>query len=129
MPVYATVFMLFMLASVGLPGTSGFIGEILVIVGIFEVSTGVAFFAATSMILGVAYMLWLYRRVIFGELVKDTLKGIRDMRANEVIAFAPLVVLVIVMGVYPSLFLDPMHASVNQLLAQLGAAGTDLAQR
>jgi NADH-quinone oxidoreductase subunit M len=129
MPVYATVFMLFMLASVGLPGTSGFIGEILVIVGIFEVSTWVAFFAATSMILGVAYMLWLYRRVIFGELVKDTLKGIRDMRANEVIAFAPLVVLVIVMGVYPSLFLDPMHASVNQLLAQLGAAGTDLAQR
>jgi NADH-quinone oxidoreductase subunit M len=129
MPVYATVFMLFMLASVGLPGTSGFIGEILVIVGIFEVSTWVAFFAATSMILGVAYMLWLYRRVIFGELVKDTLKGIRDMRANEVIAFAPLVVLVIVMGVYPSLFLDPMHPSVNQLLAQLGAAGTDLAQR
>ena len=129
MPVYATVFMLFMLASVGLPGTSGFIGEILVIVGIFQVSSWVAFFAATGMILGAAYMLWLYRRVIFGELVKDTLKGIRDMRANEVIAFAPLIALVIVMGVYPSLFLDPMHASVNQLLAQLGVEGADLAQR
>ena len=75
MPVYATVFMLFMLASVGLPGTSGFIGEILVIVGVFQVSSWVAFFAATGMILGAAYMLWLYRRVIFGELLKDTLQG------------------------------------------------------
>ena len=123
MPVYATVFMLFMLASVGLPGTSGFVGEILVIVGVFQVSSWVAFFAATGMILGAAYMLWLYRRVIFGELLKDTLKGIRDLRTNEVIAFAPLIVLVIVMGVYPSLFLDPMHASVNQLLAQIGHRG------
>jgi NADH-quinone oxidoreductase subunit M len=129
MPVYATVFMLFMLASVGLPGTSGFIGEILVIVGVFQVSSWVAFFAATGMILGAAYMLWLYRRVIFGQLLKETLKGIRDLRANEVIAFAPLIVLVIVMGVYPSLFLDPMHASVNQLLAQIGIEGADLAQR
>ena len=129
MPVYATVFMLFMLASVGLPGTSGFIGEILVIVGVFQVSSWVAFFAATGMILGAAYMLWLYRRVVFGELVKDTLKGIRDLRTNEVIAFAPLILLVIVMGVYPNLFLDPMHASVNQLLAQIGIEGTDLAQR
>jgi NADH-quinone oxidoreductase subunit M len=118
-----------MLASVGLPGTSGFIGEILVIVGVFQASSWVAFFAATGMILGAAYMLWLYRRVIFGELVKDTLKGIRDLRTNEVIAFAPLIALVIVMGVYPSLFLDPMHASVNQLLAQIGIEGTDLAQR
>ena len=129
MPVYATVFMLFMLASVGLPGTSGFIGEILVIVGVFQVSSWVAFFAATGMILGAAYMLWLYRRVVFGDLVKDTLKGIRDLRTNEVIAFAPLILLVIVMGVYPNLFLDPMHASVNQLLAQIGIEGTDLAQR
>ncbi|MFL5336403.1 MAG: NADH-quinone oxidoreductase subunit M, partial [Geminicoccaceae bacterium] len=129
MPVYATVFMLFMLASIGLPGTSGFVGEILVIVGAFEGSSWVAFFAATGMILGAAYMLWLYRRVIFGELLKETLKGIRDLRANEVIAFAPLLALVIVMGIYPTLFLDPMHASVNQLLAQLGVAGSNLAQR
>jgi NADH-quinone oxidoreductase subunit M len=129
MPVYATVFMLFMLASVGLPGTSGFIGEILVLVGVFQISTWVTFFAATGMILGAAYMLWLYRRVIFGELVKDTLRGLRDLRPNEIVAFAPLIVLVIVMGVYPSLFLDPMHASVNQLLAQMGVAGTDIAQR
>jgi NADH-quinone oxidoreductase subunit M len=129
MPAYAAVFMLFMLASVGLPGTSGFVGEVLVIVGAFQASSWVAFFAATGMILGAAYMLWLYSRVIFGELLKDTLRGIRDLRANEVVAFAPLVVLVVVMGVYPTLFLDPMHASVNQLLAQLGVAGADLAQR
>ena len=70
MPVYATVFMLFMLASVGLPGTSGFVGEILVIVGVFQDSSWVAFFAATGMILGAAYMLWLYRRVIFGALAQ-----------------------------------------------------------
>ena len=128
-PVYATVFMLFMMASVGLPGTSGFVGEILVIVGVFQTSSWVAFFAATGMILGAAYMLWLYRRVIFGELVKDSLKGLRDLRPNEVIAFAPLILLVIVMGVYPNLFLDPMHASVNNLLVQIGVEGADLAQR
>ena len=84
MPVYATVFMLFMLASVGLPGTSGFVGEILVIVGAFQISSWVALFAATGMILGAAYMLWLYRRVVFGALVKDTLRGIRDLRPNEI---------------------------------------------
>lgn len=129
MPAYALVFMLFMMASVGLPGTSGFVGEILVIVGVFDYSPWVAAVAATGMILGAAYMLWLYRRVIFGELTKDALKGIRDMRANEMVAFAPLVVLAILMGVYPSLFLEPMHASVNQLLAQIGADSTTLAQR
>jgi NADH-quinone oxidoreductase subunit M len=130
MPVYATAFMLFMMASVGLPGTSGFVGEILVIVGAFQYSSWVAFFAATGMILSAAYMLWLYRRVVFGPLVKDALKGIRDMRANEVIAFAPLVVVAVVLGIYPSLFLEPMHASVDQLLAQIGAAEpANLAQR
>ena len=129
MPAYAAVFMLFMMASVGLPGTSGFVGEILVIVGAYQRSPWVAFFAATGMILGAAYMLWLYRRVIFGDLVKETLKGIRDMRANEIAAFAPLVALAVLLGVYPNLFLAPMHASVNQLLAQIGVTGTNLALR
>ncbi|MFO1039980.1 MAG: NADH-quinone oxidoreductase subunit M [Geminicoccaceae bacterium] len=123
MPAYALVFMLFMLASVGLPGTSGFVGEVLVIVGVYQVSSWVALFAATGMILGAAYMLWLYRRVIFGALVKDNLKVLLDLRPNEVVAFAPLLALAIVMGVYPSLFLDPMHASINQLLAQIGVDG------
>ena len=129
MPVYATVFMLFMLASVGLPGTSGFVGEILVIVGVFSVNSWVAALAATGMILGAAYMLWLYRRVIFGALTKDSLKAIRDMRANEVIAFAPLVVLVLLMGIYPQFFLDPMAASIDQLLARTAPGAEQLAMQ
>jgi NADH-quinone oxidoreductase subunit M len=130
MPVYAVIFMLFSLASVGLPGTSGFVGEILVIVGIFQVNSWVALLAATGAFLSVAYMLWLYRRVFFGLLVKDDLKGMKDLRPNEIIAFAPLVVLTILMGIYPSLFLDPMQASVDNLLVQVGApAAADLAAR
>ncbi|HLT02340.1 MAG TPA: NADH-quinone oxidoreductase subunit M [Geminicoccaceae bacterium] len=125
MPMYATVFMLFMLASVGLPGTSGFVGEILVIIGVFQVNSLVALLAATGMVLGAAYMLWLYRRVIFGALVKDHLKAIGDLRPHEIAAFAPLVLLVLLMGVYPNLFLEPMAASVDQLIAQAttGAGG------
>ena len=127
MPAYAFVFMIFMLASVGLPGTSGFVGEVLVIVGVFQVSTWVATFAATGLILGAAYMLWLYRRVVFGALTKDNLKLIKDMRANEVIAFAPLLVLAILMGVYPALFLDPMAASVDNLVMQITAPANEQA--
>ena len=131
MPSYALVFMIFMLASVGLPGTSGFVGEVLVLVGIFQTNSWVALFAASGMVLGAAYMLWLYRRTIFGALTKDDLKLIKDMRPNEVIAFAPLIILVFVMGIYPSFFLDPMAASVDNLLIQIGAAETpaSLAQR
>jgi NADH-quinone oxidoreductase subunit M len=121
MPLYATVFMLFMLASVGLPGTSGFVGEIMVIVGVFQHSSWVAFYATIGMILSAAYMLWLYSRVVFGELEKDDLKRIVDMRPNEIAAFAPLVILAILMGVYPSLFTDPMLPAVENLLTQIGA--------
>ena len=129
MPLYAAVFMLFSLASVGLPGTSGFVGEILVIVGVFQINSWVALLAATGAFLGVAYMLWLYRRVFFGLLAKEELKGMKDLRPNEIIAFAPLVVLTILMGVYPSLFLDPMKPSVEHLLSQLGAPAAELAAR
>ncbi len=131
MPAYALVFMIFMMASVGLPGTSGFVGEVLVIVGIFQVNSWVALFAASGMVLGAAYMLWLYRRAIFGALTKDDLKLIKDLRPNEMIAFAPLLLLVIFMGIYPSFFLDPMTASVDNLLVQIGAADVpaSLAQR
>jgi NADH-quinone oxidoreductase subunit M len=130
MPVYATAFMLFMLASVGLPGTSGFVGEILVLIGVFQVNSWVALLAASGMVLGAAYMLWLYRRVIFGALVKDHLKAIKDLRPHEVVAFAPLAVLVLLMGIYPNLFLEPMAASVDQLLAEAAArSGTELAAR
>ncbi|MDF1585971.1 NADH-quinone oxidoreductase subunit M [Marinimicrococcus flavescens] len=129
MPVYAFTFMLFMFASVGVPGTSGFVGEVLVIVGVFQVNSWVAFFAATGLILGAGYMLWLYRRVVFGALTKESLRSIKDMRTNELLAFAPLVILAIWMGVYPSFFLDPMAASVNELLAGMAAktGGTQVA--
>jgi len=117
MPKYAFFFMVFMLASVGLPGTGGFVGEFLVLVGIFQVDTWVAALAATGVILGAAYMLWLYRRVIFGALVKDELKSILDLSRREVAVFAPLLVLTIWMGVYPSSFLNFLHASTANLIA------------
>jgi len=122
MPAYALVFMLFMLASVGLPGTSGFVGEFLVLVGAFQVNTWVAALAATGVILGTAYMLYLYRRVIFGMLTKDSLKAILDLSPREMAVFAPLVVLVIWMGVYPGPFLEVMHVSVANLVDRLEVA-------
>jgi NADH-quinone oxidoreductase subunit M len=122
MPVYALTFMLFMLASVGLPGTGGFVGEFLVLVGIFQVNTWAAAFVATGVILGAAYMLYLYRRIIFGKLTKENLMKIADMNSREVLVFAPLVVLTLWMGIYPSSFLDVMHASVDNLIARVDIA-------
>ena len=122
MPAYSLIFMLFMLASVGLPGTGGFVGEFLILVGAFKVNTWVAALAATGMILSAAYMLYLYRRVIFGKLTKDSLAAIGDMNAREIAVFAPLVVLVIFMGVYPGPFLEIMHVSVTNLLTNIDTA-------
>ncbi|WP_372015082.1 NADH-quinone oxidoreductase subunit M [Tistrella mobilis] len=119
MPGYALIFLFFTMASIGLPGTSGFVGEFLVLVGAFQANTWVAFIAATGVILGACYMLWLYRRVVFGELVREDLKGILDMNRREVLAFAPLVVLTLWMGIYPETFLEPIRASVANLLTQV----------
>ena len=116
MPAYALVFMIFMLASVGLPGTSGFVGEFLILVGAFQVNTWVALLAASGMVLGAAYMLYLYRRVIFGVMTKEDLKSIWDLNRREVLVFAPLVALVFWMGLYPVPFLDIMSASVENLI-------------
>jgi NADH-quinone oxidoreductase subunit M len=116
MPVYAFMFMLFTLASVGLPGTSGFVGEFLVLNGAFQVNSWVAFFAAFGLILGPAYMLFLYRRVVFGKLVREDLKTILDLSPREICLFVPLVLVVLWMGIYPSSFLGPMHASVAKLI-------------
>ncbi|MDV7338841.1 NADH-quinone oxidoreductase subunit M [Terasakiella sp. A23] len=131
MPKYAVVFMLFMMASVGLPGTSGFVGEILVLVGVFQVDQWVAALAATGAILGAAYSLYLYRRIVFGALTKDSLKAILDMNRREVLVFAPLIFLTLFAGVYPQPFLDVMHASVENLVnnyhAALDAAGVKVA--
>jgi NADH-quinone oxidoreductase subunit M len=116
MPVYAAVLMLFTMASIGLPGTSGFVGEFLVMVGAFQASTWLAALITTGIILGATYMLWLYRRVIFGPLVKDELKSILDLSPREVAVFAPLVILVLWMGIYPSSFTEVYDASIASLL-------------
>jgi len=116
MPMYAAVFMVFMLGSVGLPGTSGFVGEFLSLVGAFRANTWVAFLATTGIILGAAYMLYLYRRVIFGPLVKNELKNILDLSPREIAVFAPLVAATLLIGIYPGAFLDPMNASISALL-------------
>jgi NADH-quinone oxidoreductase subunit M len=122
MPRYAFTFMIFTLASVGLPGLSGFVGEFLVLVGAFKANTWVATLAATSLILGAAYALWLYRKIIFGELTKDSLKGMLDMNRREIAVFLPLLLLSLWMGVYPASFLDPMAASVDKLVGDYQAA-------
>jgi len=122
MPRYAFTFMFFTLASVGLPGLSGFVGEFLVLVGTFKANTWVAFLATTGIILGAAYALWLYRKVIFGELTKDSLKGILDMNRREIAVFLPLVLITLWMGIYPSSFLDPMAPAVDKLIGDYQAA-------
>ncbi len=116
MPIYAFVFMAFLLASVGLPGTSGFVGEFLVIVGAFQVNTWVALLAGTGIILGVAYMLYLYRRVIYGKMTKEDIKDFTDLSPREIAVFAPLLVVMLWMGIYPPSFLDMIHVSVENLI-------------
>jgi len=122
MPRYAFVFMFFTLASVGLPGLSGFVGEFLVLIGTFKANTWVAFLAATGLILGAAYALWLYRKIIFGQLTKDSLKAILDMNRREIAVFLPLVLITLWMGIYPNSFLDPMAPAVDKLIGDYNAA-------
>jgi NADH-quinone oxidoreductase subunit M len=129
MPAYAFVFMAFTLASVGLPGTSGFVGEFLILLGTFRVSTLECFLAATAMFLGAAYMLYLYRRVIFGTITRDDLRNILDLSPREKAVFAPLIVLVLWMGIYPMSFLGPIRASVDHLVQQVSAAQAALGPR
>ncbi|MCB1477867.1 MAG: NADH-quinone oxidoreductase subunit M, partial [Rhodobiaceae bacterium] len=115
MPLYAAAFMVFTMANVGLPGTSGFVGEFLTLLAAFEANTWVAFFATTGVILSAGYALWLYRRVVFGALEKDSLKGIMDIDRREIAILAPLVILTILFGVYPSPILDVTAVSVEHL--------------
>ncbi len=122
MPVYGLTFMLFMLASVGLPGTGGFIGEFLILLGAFKAAPWVAALTATGVVLSAAYMLYLYRRVIFGKLTRESLQKISDMSRREVLVFAPLIVLVLWMGIYPPSFLDVMHVSVTNLIEHMETA-------
>jgi NADH-quinone oxidoreductase subunit M len=119
MPKYAVAFLIFTMANVGLPGTSGFIGEFLTLMGIFKVNTWVALFATTGVILSAAYALWLYRKVIFGALTKDSLKGLLDLSGREKAVIYPLVVLTIFFGVYPAPVFDATAASVKALVNQV----------
>jgi len=119
MPKYAVVFMIFTMANVGLPGTSGFIGEFLTLLGVFKVNTWVALFATTGVILSAAYALWLYRRVVMGALTKDSLKGLLDLSLREKVVLYPLVALTIFYGVYPAPVFDATSASVKNLVDQV----------
>jgi NADH-quinone oxidoreductase subunit M len=116
MPMYAAVFMVFTLANVGLPGTSGFIGEFLTLIGTIKVNTWVTTLATTGLILSAAYALWLYRKVIFGTLEKASLATITDLGGREMFIFAPLVALTILLGFYPKPVLDISATSVATLL-------------
>ena len=127
MPLYAVALMVFTLANVGLPGTSGFIGEFLTLLGAFKASTWVASLATFGVILSAAYALYLYRRVIFGVLEKANLKDILDLSPREIVILAPLVILTIFFGFYPSPLIDPTAASVQKLIADT-EAGIKLAQ-
>ncbi|MCA1439123.1 NADH-quinone oxidoreductase subunit M [Ensifer sp. IC4062] len=122
MPKYAVAFMVFTMANVGLPGTSGFVGEVLTLVGAFRANTWVALFATSGVILSAAYALWVYRRVIFGALEKESLKALLDLSAREKLILYPLVILTIFFGVYPAPVFDATAASVDLLVNNYSAA-------
>lgn len=121
MPAYAVVFMVFVMGSVGLPGTSGFVGEFLILLGTFKVSTTFTVLAATGVVLGAAYMLYLYRGVVFGPPQNEDAMAMKDLSRREIFIFVPMVALVIWMGVYPSSFLKPMQPSVAKLVDSYNA--------
>lgn len=116
MPKYAVAFMIFTMANVGLPGTSGFVGEFLTLIGVFQINTWVAMFATVGVILSAAYALWLYRRVVFGSLDKESLKALLDMSTREKAVIYPLAALTIFFGVYPAPILDVTAGSVDALI-------------
>jgi len=122
MPAYAMIFMFFTMANVGLPGTSGFVGEFLTLVAVFKVNTWVAAVATSGVIFSAAYALWLYRRVVMGDLIKESLKSVTDMGTRERVIFAPLVVMTILLGVYPALVLDIIGPSVTALVTNYETA-------
>ena len=122
MPAYALVFMFFTMANVGLPGSSGFVGEFLTLMGAFQVNTWVAAIATSGVILSAGYALWLYRRVVMGDLIKESLKSITDMTTMERAIFAPLIAMTLLLGVYPALVLDIIGPSVEALIDNYHAA-------
>ncbi|MDJ0957722.1 MAG: NADH-quinone oxidoreductase subunit M [Arenicellales bacterium] len=121
MPVFAAFMMLFAMANAGLPGTSGFVGEFLVILAAFKVNIWYAVLAGTTLVFGAAYTLWMYKRVIFGDVANDDVKELKDISPREIVFLSLLAAMVLVMGIWPYPFLEVMHASVEQLVAQATA--------
>jgi NADH-quinone oxidoreductase subunit M len=122
MPLYAAVFMLFTMGNVGLPGTSGFVGEILTMTGTYQASTWTALGAASGVIFSAVYALTLYRRVIFGQMTNPALAGITDLDKREILLFVPLVLGTLILGVQPALIFDVTAASVENLVTAFRAA-------
>jgi NADH-quinone oxidoreductase subunit M len=122
MPRYAIFFLLFTMASIGLPGTSNFVGELLALMGTYQVSTTIALLCTTGIILGAAYMLYLYRRVVFGEIKSDEARAMADLSPRELWLLAPIAAAVLWMGVYPESFLAPMRKDTQILLARIDRA-------
>ena len=117
MPKYSIIFMVFILAGLGLPGTSGFVGEFLVLIGAFKANYLVAFFAATGVVLSACYSLWLYRRVVFGEIANDNVRALKDIVKVESLTLVPLLILTIALGVFPNIILDTISVSVDNVVA------------
>jgi NADH-quinone oxidoreductase subunit M len=119
MPVFAALFMLFAMANAGLPGTSGFVGEFIVIMGAIKADFWYAFAAATTLIWGAAYTLWMYKRVIFGAVANDHVARLRDINLREFVVLGALAVAVLWMGIHPAPFADVLHVAVDELIAQV----------
>ena len=119
MPVFAALFMLFAMANAGLPGTSGFVGEFLVIMGAMKANFWYAFAAAVTLIFGAAYTLWMYKRVVFGAVANDHVAELKDINAREFLVLGVLAMLVLLMGVWPQPFAEVLHTAVNELLAHV----------
>jgi NADH-quinone oxidoreductase subunit M len=116
MPIYATFFMIVSLSSIGLPGTNGFVGEFLILLGAFQSNIVYGVLAATGVILGAAYMLWMFQRVMFGKITRPENEKLKDLNAREITILVPMVILIFLMGIYPKLFFSKMDASVEKFL-------------
>jgi NADH-quinone oxidoreductase subunit M len=120
MPIYAAFMVLFAMANAGLPGTSGFVGEFMVIIASFKANFWYAFLAATTLVLGAAYTLWMIKRVIYGEVANDNVAALKDLNAREFIVLAILAVSVLLVGLWPAPLVDMMNVTIEQLIEQVG---------
>jgi proton-translocating NADH-quinone oxidoreductase chain M len=121
MPIFTVIFLFFTMANIGLPGTSSFVGEFLLLIGTFKANTTACFFGATGMVLGGAYALWLFNRMVYGNLKIQYLTNFQDLTWREFLVFLPLLLGTLIVGIYPEIFLEVMHASINNVVAQINS--------